>query len=403
LTYSSQPTYDIMDQSGQLNPSPRLLLGPGPCDAHPRVLRAMVTPLLGHLDPQFLEVMSQTQEMLRRAYQTNNHVTFPISATGMAGMETCFVNLIEPGDRVVVCTKGFFGQRMIEIAGRAGATVTALERPWGEVFDLNSIREVLQKVRPKVLSIVQAETSTGAWQPLEGLGKLCHEFDTLLVVDAVTSLGCVPLAVNAWEIDAVYSCSQKGLGCPPGLSPVSFGPRAVEAIGRRKTKVQSWYLDLELIRKYWDADHVYHHTAPISMIYALREGLQLLHEEGLEARWARHLRNHLALKAGLTALGLTYTAAEGHQLPQLNAVRIPAGVDDVAVRKRLLAEFGIEIGSGLGEFKGKAWRIGLMGYNSRSGVVLLFLAALEQCLIGQGAKIAPGAGVAAANRVYTTA
>ena len=221
-----------MNFPGPLNPPPRLLLGPGPSDAHPRVLRAMATPLLGHLDPQFLEIMNDVQEMLRAAYQTQNPVTFPVSATGMAGMETCFVNLVEPGDRVVVCVAGFFGQRMVEVADRAGAQVTVLERPWGEVFDLQQLRETLQKVRPKLLAIVQAETSTGAWQPLEGLGELCHEFDTLLLVDAVTSLGCIPVALDAWEIDAVYSCSQKGLSCPPGLSPVSFSPRAVEVFSK---------------------------------------------------------------------------------------------------------------------------------------------------------------------------
>ncbi len=369
-----------MTLPGSLNPPSRLLLGPGPSDAHPRVLRAMCTPLLGHLDPAFLEIMADTQEMLRQAFQTKNALTFPVSGTGMAGMETCVVNLIEPGDKMVVCVNGFFGQRMTDVAGRAGAAVTALEQPWGEVFDLGRLRETLQKVRPKVLSIVHAETSTGAWQPLEGLGALCHEMDTLLIVDAVTSLGCVPLAVDAWELDAVFSCSQKGLSCPPGLAPVSFSPRAVEAIKRRKTKVQSWYLDTTMIQHYWDQVHTYHHTAPISMIYALREGLCLLLEEGLEARWARHLRNAAALKAGLTALGLRYTAVEGRQLPQLHAVRFPAGVDDAAVRKRLLAEFGIEIGGGLGEFKGKAWRIGLMGHNSRPDNVLLLLAALEQLL-----------------------
>jgi len=318
-------------------------------------------------------------------------------------METCVVNLIEPGDKMVVCVNGVFGQRMTDVAQRAGAVVTTMERPWGEVFDPNQVREVLQRVRPRVLGIVQAETSTGAWQPVEQLGGLCHEFDALLLVDAVTALGCVPLALDAWGVDAVYSCSQKGLSCPPGLSPVSLGPRAVEAIDRRKTRVQSWYLDLTLIRRYWDDDHAYHHTAPITMTYALREGLRLLHVEGLEARWARHLRNGRALKAGLTALGLTYIAAEGHQLPQLNAVRVPAGVDEAAVRKRLLSEFDIEIGSGLGEFRGRAWRIGLMGYNSRAGVVLQFLGALEQCLLGQGAKVMPGAGVAAAERVYAAA
>jgi alanine-glyoxylate transaminase/serine-glyoxylate transaminase/serine-pyruvate transaminase len=360
----------------------------------------MATPLLGHLDPQFLEIMNGVQQMLRAVYQTQNPVTFPISATGMAGMETCFVNLIEPGERVVVCFAGFFGQRMVEIANRVGAQVTVLERPWGEVFDFQHIRETLQKVRPKLLAIVQAETSTGAWQPLEGLGALCHEFDTLLLVDAVTALGCIPVALDAWQIDAVYSCSQKGLSCPPGLSPVSFSPRAVDVFRKRKTKVQSWYLDVNLIERYWNSERFYHHTGPITMVYALYEGLRVVLEEGLEARWARHRRNHEALKAGLKALGLTYTAAEGHQLPQLNAVRIPAGCEDMPVRKRLLTEFGIEIGGGLGEFKGKAWRIGLMGHNSRPDVVLLFLGALEQCLTGQGVKVQAGTGVAAANCVY---
>jgi alanine-glyoxylate transaminase / serine-glyoxylate transaminase / serine-pyruvate transaminase len=389
-----------MNIPGPLNPPTRLLLGPGPSDAHPRVLRAMATPLLGHLDPQFLEIMNGVQEMLHALYQTQNPVTFPVSATGMAGMETCFVNLVEPGDRVVVCVAGFFGQRMVEIANRAGAQATVLERPWGEVFDLQTIRETLQKVRPKLLAIVQAETSTGAWQPLEGLGALCHEFDTLLLVDAVTSLGCVPVAVDEWQIDAIYSCSQKGLGCPPGLSPVSFSPRAVEVFSTRKTKVQSWYLDVNLVEHYWDSERFYHHTGPITMVYALYEGLRLVLEEGLQTRYVRHRRNHEALKAGLKALGLTYIANEKHQLPQLNVVRSPAGVDELAVRKRLLGEFGIEIGGGLGDFKGKAWRIGLMGHNSRPDVVLLFLAALEQCLASQGNKVQPGAGVIAANRVY---
>jgi alanine-glyoxylate transaminase/serine-glyoxylate transaminase/serine-pyruvate transaminase len=385
---------------GQLNPPPRLLLGPGPSDVHPRVLTAMATPLLGHLDPYFLTLMNETQEMLQQAFVTKNRLTLAISATGMAGMEACMVNLLEPGDKIVVCVNGFFGQRQAEIASRTGAVVTQLDAPWGNVFDLNQIREVLTKVRPKVLSIVQAETSTGAWQPIEQLGKLCHEFGTMLLVDAVTSLGCVPLKLDEWEIDAVYSCTQKGLGCPPGLSPVSFSPRAVEAIAKRKTKVQSWYFDMTLVQHYWDADRFYHHTAPITMIYALREGLRLLLEEGLEARWARHMLNHRAIKAGLNALGLQYSAAEGNQLPQLNAVKIPAGIDDLTVRKKLLNDFGIEIGGGLGDFKGKVWRIGIMGYNSRMNTVLIALAALEQCLQSVGCKITPGAGVAAANKVY---
>jgi alanine-glyoxylate transaminase / serine-glyoxylate transaminase / serine-pyruvate transaminase len=385
---------------GQLNPSPRLLLGPGPSDVHPRVLTAMATPLMGHLDPQFLVLMNETQEMLRQALLTKNALTFPVSATGMAGMETCMVNLLEPGDKIVVCAKGFFGQRMFDVAQRTGAVVTKLDAPWGSVFDLDQLREVLAKVKPKVLSIVHAETSTGAWQPIEQLGKLCHEHGALLLIDAVTSLGCIPLKLDEWEIDAAYSCTQKGLGCPPGLSPVSFSPRAVEAMGKRKTKGQSWYFDMSLVQHYWDADRFYHHTAPITMIYAIREGLRLLHEEGLEPRWSRHMANHRAIKAGLNALGLEYSAVDGHQLPQLNAVKIPTGVDDLTVRKKLLNDFGIEIGGGLGDFKGKVWRIGIMGHNSRPNSVLLVLAALEQCLQAAGCKITPGASVAAANRVY---
>jgi alanine-glyoxylate transaminase/serine-glyoxylate transaminase/serine-pyruvate transaminase len=384
-----------------LNPTPRLLLGPGPSDAHPAVLRAMATPLLGHLDPQFLELMNQVQDMLREVFLTKNALTLPVSATGSAGMEACLVNLLEPGDKAVICAKGYFGQRMVDMSQRIGAKTTVVEQAWGQVFDLDQIRDVLQRERPKLLGIVHAETSTGAWQPVEELGRLCRETDTLLLIDAVTSLGCVPVRVDEWGIDAVYSCSQKGLGCPPGLAPVSFSPRAVEAMEKRKTKVPNWYLDLSAIRKYLGSDRVYHHTAPISMNYALHEGLRLVLEEGLEARWQRHMTNHKALKAGLLAMGLSYTAQEGHQLPQLNAVRIPAGVDDVAGRKMLLERFGIEVGGGLGDLKGKAWRIGLMGYNSKPSSVFVCLAALEQVLTRLGAKVPPGAGVAAANAVYS--
>ena len=375
-------------------------MGPGPSEAHPRVLAALGAPLLGHLDPQFLEIMNETQNLLRRTFQTTNHLTFPVSGTGSAGMETCVVNLIEPGDRMVVAVNGVFGQRMTDVAGRAGAVVTTIERPWGQIFDLQQIRECLQKVRPKVLGIVHAETSTGAWQPAAELGKLCHEFDALLILDTVTSLGGVPVALDDWEVDGAYSGTQKCLSCPPGLAPVSFSPRAVEAINKRNTKVQSWYLDMSMVQRYWSDERFYHHTAPISMVYALREALRVLHEEGLEASWKRHERNHLALKAGLKALGIDYTAVEGHQLPMLNAIRVPAGMDDVATRKMLLAEFGIEIGGGLGEFKGKVWRVGLMGATSRSGNVLLFLAALEHCMLAQGISAKPGAGVAAANQAF---
>ena len=389
-----------MTLPGQLNPSPRLLLGPGPSDAHPRVLSVMSTPLLGHLDPQFLEIMNETQEMLRQVYRTQNRLTFPVSATGTAGMETCLVNLIEPGDKVVIGTIGYFGNRMVDIAGRCGGQVTKLEAPWGQVFDLNLLRDTLKTVRPKVLGLVHAETSTGALQPISELGKLCHEFDTLLVTDCVTSLGCTPVEVDKWEIDAAFSCSQKGLGCPPGLSPITFSDRAVASLKSRKTKVQSWYFDLSLIESYWGGERSYHHTGPISMVYALREGLRIVLEEGLETRWARHMRNHLALKAGLLALGMEYTANPNNQLPQLNAVRIPAGVDDVAGRKLLLSEFGIEVGGGLGDFKGKAWRIGLMGYNSQPKNVMLVLAALGYVLRKYGANVDAGAGVSAAENVY---
>jgi alanine-glyoxylate transaminase/serine-glyoxylate transaminase/serine-pyruvate transaminase len=360
----------------------------------------MAAPLLGHLDPEFLELMNRTQEMLRQLFRTRNPLTFPVSGTGSAGMETCVVNLIEAGDRMVVCVNGVFGQRMTDVAQRAGGAVTTIERPWGEVFELDQIREVLKKVRPKVLGIVHAETSTGAWQPAAELGALCRETDALLLLDTVTSLGGVPVEIDKWGVDAVYSGTQKCLSCPPGLAPVSFSPRAVEIINRRKTKVQSWYLDMAMVQRYWGEERFYHHTAPITMIYGLREALRLIQEEGVEARWDRHERNHHALKAGLAALGITYAAAQGYQLPMLNAVRIPAGADDAATRKRLLTEFGIEIGGGLGAFKGKAWRIGLMGHSSRPNNVLLFLAALEQSLLSQGVKITAGAGVTAANLAY---
>ena len=375
-------------------------MGPGPSDVHPRVLQAMGTPLVGHLDPEFVKIMNETQGMLRYAFQTNNRLTFPVSGTGSAGMETCVVNLIEPGDKMLVCVNGVFGQRMVDVAQRAGAQVTVVERPWGQVFEAEQVREAALRVRPKVIGIVHAETSTGAWQPMEEIGRIAREAGALLLMDCVTSLGGVPVLLDQWGVDAAYSGTQKCLSCPPGLSPVSFSDRAGEAIKARKTKVQSWYLDMSMVERYWGDERFYHHTAPITMNYALREALRLVCEEGLERRWARHMRNHRALKAGLVALGLVYATQEGHQLPQLNAVKIPAGVEDMPVRKKLLADFGIEIGGGLGEFKGKAWRVGLMGYASRAENVLVFLAALEQCLAGQGVNVKPGSGVAAANLVY---
>jgi alanine-glyoxylate transaminase/serine-glyoxylate transaminase/serine-pyruvate transaminase len=385
---------------GQFVPGPRVLMGPGPSDVPPRVLQAMATPLVGHLDPEFLALMNQIQDLLRALFRTQNRMTIAISGTGSAGMETCVVNLIEPGERMLVCSNGVFGQRMADVAQRAGANVAVLDRPWGEIFDFDAVRSALQKHRPKVLGIVHAETSTGAWQPVAGLGKLCHEHGTLLLLDTVTSLGGVPVEIDDWEVDGVYSGTQKCLSAPPGLAPVSFSSAAMDVVTKRKSKVQSWYLDINLLANYWGTDRVYHHTAPITMNYGLHEALRIIHEEGLAARFERHMRNHRALKAGLSAIGIGYTAAEGHQLPMLNAVRIPAGIDDLTVRKALLGEFGIEIGGGLGAYKGNAWRIGLMGHSSRSSNVLLFLGALEQILIRVGQKIPKGAAVAAANEVF---
>jgi alanine-glyoxylate transaminase/serine-glyoxylate transaminase/serine-pyruvate transaminase len=386
-----------------LTPPARILMGPGPSDTAARVLAALGAPTVGHLDPYFLQVMNETQSMLREVFRTKNELTLAVSGTGSAGMETCVVNLIEPGDRMLVCVQGVFGGRMADVAGRAGAVVTTIERPFGEVFAPEQVAEAVQRVKPKVVGIVHAETSTGVCQPLEEISTIVHNAGALLLADTVTSLGGAPVEVDAWQLDAVYSGTQKCLSCPPGLAPVTFSPRAVAAIEARKTKVASWYLDMTMVRNYWGQDRAYHHTAPINMNYALREALALVLEEGLENRHARHRRNHLAFKTGLAALGLTYAVAEKHQLPMLNAVAIPAGVDDLKVRQQLLREFGIEIGGGLGPMKGKTWRIGLMGETSTSRNVLLLLAALERCLGDQGCQCPAGAGVAAANDFYRNA
>src|SRR5580704_1437364 len=378
-------------------PPRRILMGPGPSDIHSRVLLAMAAPTVGHLDPYFLRIMDETQFMLRQVFRTQNKMTLAVSGTGSAGMETVVANLIEPGDKMIVCVNGVFGGRMADVAGRAGAQVTTIERPFGEVFPADQIAEAVSRVKPKVVGIIHAETSTGALQPLPEISRIVHSAGALLLVDTVTSLGGTPVEVDAWQLDAVYSGTQKCLSCPPGLAPVTFSPRAVAAIDKRRAKVASWYLDLTMVRSYWGQDRAYHHTAPINMNFALHEALRIVLEEGLEPRFARHLRNHRALKAGLEALGVEYAVAEPHQLPMLNAVLIPSGVDDGAVRKQLLSEFGIEIGGGLGPLKGKMWRIGLMGETSTESNVLLFLAALERCLQTAGHKTGGGAGVAAAN------
>ncbi|MFP6618421.1 MAG: alanine--glyoxylate aminotransferase family protein [Pirellulaceae bacterium] len=384
-----------------LNPPLRTLLGPGPSDIHPRVLDAIGKPTVGHLDPYYLQVMDDLQGMLRGLFRTQNEMTMAISATGSAGMETTIVNLVEPGDPVLVCINGVFGMRMADVAERAGAQVTTLERPWGEVFRADELAEAMKASRPKIVGIVMAETSTGAWQPMEEISRVVHEHDALLLVDAVTSLGGVPVEVDAWEIDAIYSGSQKCLSCPPGLAPVSFGPRAMEVIQNRTHKVQSWYLDVSMLANYWGSTRAYHHTAPINMTYALYEALRIIHEEGLDACHERHARNHQALKAGLAALDISYSAEDGHQLPMLNAVHIPEGIDDGNTRKQLLERFNIEIGGGLGAFQGKVWRIGLMGYSSRQENVLTFLEALETLLAEQGHPCRAGTAVAAANTCYS--
>jgi alanine-glyoxylate transaminase/serine-glyoxylate transaminase/serine-pyruvate transaminase len=375
-------------------------MGPGPSDIHPRVLQAIGKNTVGHLDPYYLELMDNSQAMLRKLFGTENPMTFAVSATGSAGMEATVVNLIEPGDSMIVCVNGVFGMRMTDVAERAGAAVTKVERPWGEVFTPDDLKAALASAKPKVVGIVMAETSTGAWQPIEEISLIVHNAGAMLLVDAVTSLGGVPVEVDKWGIDAIYSGSQKCLSCPPGLAPVSFNQRAMDVILNRQTKVQSWYLDVTMLADYWGSDRVYHHTAPINMSYALYEALQVIHEEGLDACFARHALNHRALKAGLASIGIEYTAQEGHQLPMLNAVKIPDGVDDGMTRSDLLNRFGIEIGGGLGAFKGKVWRIGLMGYGSRAANVLLFLSALEQLLAEQGYQFEHGSSIAAANAVY---
>ena len=385
-----------------LNPPKRILMGPGPSDIHPRVLEAIGKDTVGHLDPFYLETMNEMQNMLRALMKTENPLTFAVSATGSAGMETAVVNSIEPGDNMLVCINGVFGNRMTDVAERAGANVSTIEKPWGEVFSVDDVVQGIEQSNPAVVGIVMAETSTGASQPIEEIAKAVRDAGALLLVDAVTSLGGMNVEVDNWGVDILYSGSQKCLSCPPGLAPVSFGPRAVEKLNNRKEKVRSWYLDATMLASYWGEERVYHHTAPINMTYALYEALRVIHEEGLENCFKRHLDTHRALKAGLETLGIDYNADPNHQLPMLNAVKIPEGIDDSAVRSALLNEFGIEIGGGLGAFKGKVWRIGLMGYAARKENVVLFLSALEELLQRHNYQLEPGAAVDAANSIFQT-
>ncbi len=376
----------------------RILLGPGPSPVDPRVLRAMSEPLMGHLDPVFLELMDEIKDLLGYVFETGNRLTVPISGTGSAGMEAALINLIEPEDPVVVCVHGVFGARMEEMVERAGGRPVPVHTDWGQPTDINRIAETMQTVRPRALAIVHAETSTGVLQNLDGVAELAHRHDALLVVDTVTSLGGHPVGVDANGIDVCFSGTQKCLGCPPGLSPITFSERAVERLRSRRQKVSSWYLDLTLIEQYWGSERVYHHTAPISMNYALREALRLIYEEGLEARWRRHELNHRAFVAGIKAMGLNMFVAPGHRLWTLNAVRVPDGVDDRRVRSRLLERHSIEIGGGLGPLQGKIWRVGLMGAGSTRKNVRLVLEALRESLASE--NVSCPSGLAAAERVY---
>jgi alanine-glyoxylate transaminase/serine-glyoxylate transaminase/serine-pyruvate transaminase len=355
-------------------------MGPGPSNAAPSVLKAMSSSLVGHLDPAFVRMMEEIKTMLRQVFQTQNEMTFPVSGTGSAGMEFCFVNLIEAGDEVIIGSNGVFGARMIDVAERCGAKVIRVEAPWGQIIEPQQIADALQKCKPKLVAIVHAETSTGALTPVEEISRLTHQAGALFLLDTVTSLGGCPVKIDEWQVDAVYSGTQKCLSCPPGLTPVSLSPQAMAVAAKRKRKVQSWYLDVNLLASYWGQERVYHHTAPISMNYALHEALRLVLEENLERRWRRHQENHLSLKTGLAKMGLGIASQDGHQLWQLNAVTVPAGVDEAGVRKRLLDEFSIEIGAGLGPLKGKILRVGLMGETSTAGNVQIFLAALAACL-----------------------
>jgi alanine-glyoxylate transaminase/serine-glyoxylate transaminase/serine-pyruvate transaminase len=365
----------------QLDMPPRLLLGPGPSNAHPRVLQAIAMRQVGHLDPTFIEVMNEVQELLRYAWQTDNGFTLPISGTGSAAMEAAIANIVEPGDVVLIGVIGYFGERIVEMARRYGADVRVIEKPWGEAFAIGELYSALEEHRPAVLALVHGETSTGVMQPLDDVGDLCREFDCLLMVDSVTSFATAPLFIDEWRIDIAFSCSQKGLSCPPGLGPLSFGARALDKLHSRQSEVRSWYLDLSLLSNYWDGEtRSYHHTAPINMNYAVREGLRLVAEEGLQDRWARHRVNAEFFWQGLTDLGLECHVDQELRLPALTTVRVPDGVDAGAVTRQLLNDYNIEIAGGFSKLAGKVWRIGLMGFNSRRENVVLLLDALGRIL-----------------------
>lgn len=379
-------------------PPLRLLLGAGPANVHPRVLHAMTASLLGHLDPDFLQAMDDVREMLRGVFLTKNPATLPISGTGTAGMEAALVNILEPGDTFVIGINGYFGDRLADIATRAGAKVFTVGHEMGEPVDALAIKDELAKHdKVKAVAVVHAETSSGVVTPVAEIASVVHEAGALFIVDAVTSLGGVELRVDDWDIDVCYSGTQKCVGAPPGLAPITFGERALQAMRERKGKVQSFYLDVTMLQDYWQ-QRVYHHTAPISMIYALREALRILHEEGLEARWARHSQAAAALRSGVEAMGLSVVANSSFRVPSLTAIRAPEGIAEIDVRRYLLQRHNIEVSGGLSALAGKVWRVGLMGHNATNSNVLTFLSALEEGLSEQGFEMAAGAGVAAAQR-----
>ena len=384
------------------HPPQRTLMGPGPTEIHPRVLTTMSQPAIGYLDPIFVEMMEELKSLLRYAYQTKNPLTFPVSGPGSVGMEYCFVNMVAPGDKVVVCRNGVFGGRMIENVERAGGVAVVVENNWGEPVDPQLLEDTLKQNRDaKVVAFVHAETSTGVQSDAKTLVEIAHKYDTLTIVDAVTSLGGTPVLVDEWSIDAIYSASQKCLSCTPGLSPVSFSEQVVERVKARKDKIHSWFMDMNLLLGYWGAtNRTYHHTAPTNSLFALHEALLLIREEGLENAWARATRHHLALKAGLEAMGMKFLVNEKYQLPQMNAVLCPEGVNEAEVRKRLLNEFNLEIGAGLGPLAGKIWRFGLMGYSCRPENVMVCLSALGSVLDDMGLPVHVGDAESAAHGAY---
>lgn len=396
ITDAQQPTVVEPRTHPPLTAPPRVLMAPGPTNLPPAVVEALIAPLTGHKDPAYLRVMDETADLLRQVFCTQNTVTLALPGTGGAGMEACLVNLLEPGDRVIIGMNGLFGERMVEIARRINAEVVPLEAPWGQIIEPDAVRRALAQKPTKLVALVHGETSTGILQPIAEIARLAHEHGALIAVDTVATLGGIEVPCDAWGVDLCYSGSQKCLSAPPGAAPVTVSERGMAAIRGRRVPVASWYMDLSLHERYWQGERIYHHTAPVLTMYALREACRLAVEEGLPARWARHERLFAGLVAGLEALGLELFAAPAHRLPTVAAIKVPDGVNDARVRGILLDEYGIEIAGGLGAYAGRMWRIGIMGYSASRANVLLVLAALEQALRREGARVAPGAGVAAA-------